>query len=378
MTREDERPEVVRKLVVVFDTCSSTSILEDLKRTDNLAAWRNLLIGMKEWLREIGDELGMELYKFVGDGWILLFPDRIAKDKLCKFLQKFSKWFDTEFHRQISGLLEPQPAPIGLTFGIDSGELIRLEMNELVEYIGRAINMATRLQGQSKEVPGGPAYKALFSKSWFNSAPRPPATIKVDSAKVSLRNIVSGDNYECLVFKTYEPARVQAQQHQHGKHSLEIVFEGDTKPYLEEQSTKILTGRKLMDRRYRIGIKNTTRVVVPVRVVLENCEPNQPEGVHLEHPLQVMGHPNGTSEVALQPGDNPSAFVDVVFDEILEGIPYGNAFGLCYAAHVTLFAIPRGSYVLTLRVEGNGLQNRKQFRIYQEPKTQLLTMRLVD
>lgn len=150
MTREDERPEVVRRLVVVFDACSSTTILEDLKQTDNLAAWRNLLIGLKQYLIDASADLDMELYKFVGDGWILLLPDRIDKQKLCDFLSGLSKWFDTTFNDEISDLLEHRPDPIGLTFGIDSGDLIRLEMNEQREYIGRAINVASRLQGQSK------------------------------------------------------------------------------------------------------------------------------------------------------------------------------------------------------------------------------------
>jgi len=232
MTREDERPELVRRLVVVFDTCSSTTILEDLKRTDNLAAWRNLLIALKQHLADANGDLGMELYKFVGDGWILLFPDRIDKEKLCEFLRRLSKWFNTEFNNEIRDLLEHRPDPIGLTFGIDSGELIRLQMNDQWEYIGRAINVAARLQGQTKEVPGGPAYKALFSKSSFNSTPRPPAHIKVDSVMVSLRNISLGDKYECLVFKAYED---QERVVQPTKHSLEIVFGGDRKPYLEQQ-----------------------------------------------------------------------------------------------------------------------------------------------
>jgi hypothetical protein len=52
MTREDDAPTVVRKIVVVFDICSSTSVLEDLNSTDNLPRWRNLLIGLKTFLIE--------------------------------------------------------------------------------------------------------------------------------------------------------------------------------------------------------------------------------------------------------------------------------------------------------------------------------------
>jgi class 3 adenylate cyclase len=231
MTKEDERPEVVRNLVVVFDTCSSTAILEDLKRTDNLPAWRNLLIGLKQYLFDARADLGMELYKFVGDGWILLLPDRIDKQKLCDFLSGLSKWFDATFDAEISGLLEHHPDPIGLTFGIDSGELIRLEMNDQQEYIGRAINVAARLQGQAKEVPGGPAYKALFSKSSFNSVPRPPARIKVEPLTVPLRNISMGERYECLVFTAYQGKHAGGQ---HPKRAVQSPKKNDIRNHLAQ------------------------------------------------------------------------------------------------------------------------------------------------
>src|SRR5258708_143289 len=131
------------------------------------------------------------------------------------------------------------------------------------------------------------------------------------------------------------------------------------------------------DRRYRVGVRNASRTVVSkAQVVLENCEPSDAPGIHLEHALQVMGHP-GMSEVSVQPGDGASAFFDVIYDELLDGKLRDNAFGICYAAKVRSLAIPRGPYVLTLRVEGGGMQSRKKFRVFQEPTTQMLTMREV-
>jgi class 3 adenylate cyclase len=164
MTRENDELKVVRRLVVVFDICSSTTILEDLKRTDNLAEWRNLLIGLKEALLLEGANLDMELYKFIGDGWVLLFPYKAAKDKLCHFLSVLSMAYAAQFEASIGPLLSKQPNPIGLTFGIDAGELIRLEMNENVEYLGRAINVAARLQSSTKDLPGGPVTRLCFPR----------------------------------------------------------------------------------------------------------------------------------------------------------------------------------------------------------------------
>ncbi|SRR6266446_1337048 len=156
---------------------------------------------------------------------------------------------------------------------------------------------------------------------------------------------------------------------------LEIVFAGDLKPYLEQQPTVPMPGGMVVDRRYRVGVRGMGRTVVAkTQVVLENCEPSDAPGIHMEHPLQVMGHP-GMSEVSVQPGDSASAFFDVIYDELLDGKLHDNAFGLCYAAPVRLSAIPRGPYVLTLRVEGEGMQSRKRFRVFQEPTTQMLTMR---
>jgi class 3 adenylate cyclase len=203
-----------RHLVVVFDICSSTTILEDLKRTDNLAAWRDLLLEMKANLQEEGSRLAMCLYKFIGDGWVLLFPDNVPKKELCGWLSRFSEWYQGQFERAIRPLLLQEPSPIGLMFGIDAGELIRLELNEQVEYLGRAINVAARLQAQTKDLRGGPSYKALFSRNSYNSPAPPPRDIPVEAAKVSLRNI-SPATIECFIFQTFQaPAEKQGTSRQ--------------------------------------------------------------------------------------------------------------------------------------------------------------------
>ena len=208
--RESEELGRERHLVVVFDICSSTTILEDLKRTDNLAAWRDLLLDMKANLQEEGSRSAMCLYKFIGDGWVLLFPDTIPKKDLCGFLSRISEWYQGQFDRSIRPLLLQEPSPIGLMFGIDLGELIRLDLNDQVEYLGRAINVASRLQAQTKELRGGPSYKAIFSRNSFNSPGPPPKDIAVESAKVSLRNI-SPATIECFIFETLKaPAEKQA------------------------------------------------------------------------------------------------------------------------------------------------------------------------
>jgi hypothetical protein len=163
----------------------------------------------------------------------------------------------------------------------------------------------------------------------------------------------------------------------HRNPGLEIVFGGDSKPYFENQPTVALPGGRVYDRRYRVGVQNTTGTIVSARVVLDNCEPSKYDGIHLGHALNVMST-LGASEASVSPSDMPTQFFDVVYDETLDGKLRGDAFGLCYAAPVRQFAIPRGTFVLTLRVEGNGMQSRKKFKIFQDLTTQMLTMREIS
>ena len=192
MTRENENLTLERKLVIVFDICSSTSILEDLKQTDNVQKWRNFLIALKDTLLFETEGLEVQIYKFIGDGWIFLLPVDISRDQLLEFLASLCNFFDSCFNTQIRPHLQRQPSPVGLTFGVDAGELVRIEMNDQIEYLGRPLNVASRLQNAIKELAGGPEYKALFSKHAYNSLSltqqheRDPRAKEV---RLSLRNI---------------------------------------------------------------------------------------------------------------------------------------------------------------------------------------------
>ena len=97
MTERNDELEIKNKIVVSIDVCSSSDILEDLLKTNRIKAWRDLLIWLKEYLEEKSRGLGFELYKFTGDGWLLLFneTDRgsniaFKKNILGLFLHKAS------------------------------------------------------------------------------------------------------------------------------------------------------------------------------------------------------------------------------------------------------------------------------------------------
>jgi hypothetical protein len=51
MTSTNDPLKRLQKIVVFFDFCSSTTILEDLLRSENERQWRDVLIEIKDFLR---------------------------------------------------------------------------------------------------------------------------------------------------------------------------------------------------------------------------------------------------------------------------------------------------------------------------------------
>lgn len=197
MTRESEEIARESKVVVAFDICSSTAILEDLLLTGNEKIWRDLLIGLEQKLQEQKQADILLPYKFTGDGWILLFPREIKGTRLIDYLEELSESFDVLFRVYVRPHLQITNKT-GLTFGVDLGQLLRLEMMEKVEYVGRALNIACRLQGSLAAIDPSPAYKVLFSSTAFSSLGVKTSLRASQPVTASLRNVMSGEGLQCV------------------------------------------------------------------------------------------------------------------------------------------------------------------------------------
>ncbi len=194
---EDERVVTTEKLVVFVDICSSSSIVDNLIVNRKEQLYRALLVTLKRFLQE--SELcaseNSEIYKFIGDGWVLLFPTDVQATKLVAFLTELSQ-VCRENLTKLEDQLSRVPKVMGLTFGIDHGDVIRLVMNGRPEYIGRALNIASRLQGKVKEIaPESPGYKALMSRRTFKHI-RPPCP--AEQRFTHLNNIYE-EEFECFL-----------------------------------------------------------------------------------------------------------------------------------------------------------------------------------
>src|SRR5271155_5621728 len=197
MTIESHELSTENKLVVFFDICSSSSIVDDLKLTDNLGKMRNMLIRLKEFLVDHTESVGFIVYKFIGDGWILLFPDSVNGDELMKFLENLSGFFRKNFNSLVKSRLQSIPSVTGLTFGIDRGALIRIKMMRQAEYIGRPLNVAARLQSAIKDKDKNPAYKCLLSRPAFKALGLSGKKYHVKRVTRTLRNIQGGQPCRC-------------------------------------------------------------------------------------------------------------------------------------------------------------------------------------
>jgi class 3 adenylate cyclase len=153
---------------------------------------------MKQYLKIKSEDMNFSIYKFTGDGWLLLFDFDYPGDDLIYFLQDFCEKFKVRYKRKIEDFLETPPASSGMTFGIDRGSLIRFIMNNQIEYVGRAINVACRLQGAIKDKDKSPQYKALITKPLYQSIRHSLANLKHIEVKRKLRNIAGGEEVHCV------------------------------------------------------------------------------------------------------------------------------------------------------------------------------------
>lgn len=197
--------ELQQWTVVTFDICSSSNVIEDLTLTENLDQLCFVLNRLKDFIRSQAAKYEMLPYKFVGDGWILLFPANISGGDILDFLTRLSCLFDQLSRTRIIRYLEHTPKPWGLTFGIDTGTLARTSMLGRAEFVGRPLNIACRLQSAIKDRDRKPAYKVLSSRTFYE---RHRETLTAhDSKNVIrvLRNIRGGDTFRCVKFDLYIP-----------------------------------------------------------------------------------------------------------------------------------------------------------------------------
>ena len=184
-------------IVVTFDMCSSSTLVEQLTLKGDLKRLQRLLTVVKRYLMERQKTLPFDVYKFVGDGWILLFPETTNGKELLQFLKDLCIYFKAQLRKEVLQYLDSPPKTTGLTFGMDKGMLVAMLMYNQREYVGRAINVACRLQSAIKDKGGSPANRALVTNAVYNEHLAPAAGFRVFKVSRTLRNIGNDAIFKC-------------------------------------------------------------------------------------------------------------------------------------------------------------------------------------
>jgi class 3 adenylate cyclase len=199
-------------IVVAFDMCSSSNIVDDLNRAGNLQPLTTFFGDMRRHLeKERKRSLEFELYKFMGDGWLLLFPTKTDGERLLRFLEGLCLFFAVAFRRSLLPHLSRTPAVIGISFGIEKGDLVPVVMERQQEYVGRAINVACRLHAALKDKGGSPAYSALLSDRVYREHFAQTTPYRVHKVTRRLRNIDGGAEFECRRIWLLRPLQATAR-----------------------------------------------------------------------------------------------------------------------------------------------------------------------
>jgi len=197
MSRPTHKLRIEKKIVLVIDICSSSEIMEDLLRTQDIVRWRNFLITLKDYMVAKSRKLAFTVYKFIGDGWILLFEQDYNGKRLLNFLVDLSNKFEKEFRGSIYPYLEKPPDVDGFTFGLDSGRLVFIEMMERQEYVGRPINVAARLQGTIQDTDISSGYRVMMSNMLFQHMKNQLKSFHPELVHRRLKNIIRGGEFPC-------------------------------------------------------------------------------------------------------------------------------------------------------------------------------------
>ena len=197
-------------IVIAFDICSSSDIVEQFIKRGELHRYVTLLTKIKEYLAAQQVALQktalFEPYKFTGDGWILLFPTtpesrQVVGPAVLRFMRELSVWYGRAFPTLIDEHLDTALPTPGITFGVDVGQIHHMKVFQRDEYVGRAIIVACRLQGAVKENDTSPEYKALVSNAAFNVFGDGVSGFNLRDDVRKLWNISLGKDFRCKNIK---------------------------------------------------------------------------------------------------------------------------------------------------------------------------------
>jgi hypothetical protein len=199
----------VDRIVVVFDICSSSVILEDLQLSGHQDRYAYLIDAVWAYLNKQQADLHFEIHKYLGDGFLLLFPSDTDPDELVWFLLNLTFFANLIMRRFKDRYLDvPELPRAGITIGVDIGQVYLLESKNVhtTEYFGRTINVASRLQSRLDQKEH--ANMLLVSREFYRLLSDKPVRQFFHRTTRALHNLANDKALTCyyLDFGEFVPA----------------------------------------------------------------------------------------------------------------------------------------------------------------------------
>lgn len=282
MTNEYDDPTLVKKIVLVVDICSSSQIIEDLIKTSSVKIWRDALIAMKEHLVVEAPQNNAEIYKFIGDGWIVLFPKPYSQSDVMLLIISLNEMFDKHYKEKVFPFLDSPPSVSGLTFGVDEGQLIKVTMQEKTEYVGRPINIASRLQAAISQVDIKSGYNVFMSHRLFNSLGCSESLKEVSEAtERSLKNVSDGGMFRLYRISISDSEfRIISATYGTPDNSIDVTFQYTKQ--VHNDKLDVVVSNTLAENDPHPGESKTLRIVYKQRTT--EHERTFPEGARIQLP----------------------------------------------------------------------------------------------
>ena len=192
----------MKKIATFLDICSSSKIIEDLAQNEDLQLWRKTLRRIESKLEMKSHDLTFSIYKFLGDGWVLMIDPDTDKKALLQFFSELCDMFSSHFDKKLEKRLSTEIKPVGLTFGLDIGDIFRISIGSIEEYMGSTLNIAARLQScisNPKKLDDDPSNQLMMIRrtyyKYFSNEVK--GIYKLERARRKLKNIRNNDTFVC-------------------------------------------------------------------------------------------------------------------------------------------------------------------------------------
>lgn len=241
------------KYVLIFDIASSTVILEDLNTNNEIEKYQLLIDKYYDFFNSYKSTVNFEVYKFMGDGFILLFEKDIKVDEIIIFMIKltsFSEALLNDFIKEYISIPKNNIPRIGITLGLDFGQVHFIEKKN--EYVGRPINVASRLQGSLKEKEH--VYNALLSLKIFSNIKEYIIKKACIERERTFRNLYSNQSIRCfeLNLLTFKEIKIENFKNMTNKLLEELR---DTNKIKEYKSYYIIKKKPILKKKIKLKMK---------------------------------------------------------------------------------------------------------------------------